>query len=101
MRSISKEDHANEISRRGRHTRWQRNWSSDVCSSDLSRLSKRSPPPTARAATGRARSAAETTTNRSAPNRVVARRSEERRVGKEGSLEGSSFTITEEEKRMK
>src|SRR5439155_18669442 len=64
------------FSSRRRHTRWPRDWSSDVCSSDLLRLrlpgqQRRPPPQLLRARTG------------SRQRRSPLRRSEERRVGKE------------------
>src|SRR5207253_5450210 len=81
------------FSSRRRHTRWPRDWSSDVCSSDLSRRSARSAPACARrasssrrsrpsASTGStARCATPSATRCASPSRPT--RSEERRVGKE------------------
>src|SRR5690625_7792981 len=60
------------FSSRRRHTRWPRDWSSDVCSSDL----------TERATTRTIRSPRKPSTPRYA-RRTHACRSEERRVGKE------------------
>src|SRR6266511_811216 len=53
-----------------RHTRFSRDWSSDVCSSDLASASSRGRSPTSRVAPRR-------------DSRAVKPRSEERRVGKE------------------
>src|SRR5439155_1841955 len=72
------------FSSRRRHTRWPRDWSSDVCSSDLER---------ARLVHGEVRSLAARPFVEAAlalgvpPNRVL--RSEERRVGKECRSRGS------------
>src|SRR5690606_40959894 len=61
------------FSSRRRHTRFSRDWSSDVCSSDL-------------ACTARCRPAASTFHSSGRPaRRTPGNRSEERRVGKEGS----------------
>src|SRR6266704_4411854 len=63
------------FSSRRRHTRSKRDWSSDVCSSDLSRAPRRS---------SKARRGISRRATRSAPSPRGARdRSEERRVGKE------------------
>src|SRR5690625_7875121 len=59
------------FSSRRRHTRWPRDWSSDVCSSDLTKANKPTRP---------APTTASTVWNR------CSGRSEERRVGKEGSV---------------
>src|SRR5690606_40874049 len=64
------------FSSRRRHTRFSRDWSSDVCSSDLPGVSKG----------GRGLSACERSPGGAAPNRRrrgCGARSEERRVGKE------------------
>src|SRR5690625_7505086 len=71
------------FSSRRRHTRWPRDWSSDVCSSDLD--SHRRPPhsPPGRGAAGGPR-----------PGRGSGgRRSEERRVGKERRMRGVKMQI--------
>src|SRR5690606_39501915 len=83
------------FSSRRRHTRFSRDWSSDVCSSDLSWSGRAAPTsPTAR---HRLASPPRTATTRSAPrsgrgcsaDRLL--RSEERRVGKEGRSRGSPW----------
>src|SRR5690625_7208081 len=65
-----------------RHTRWPRDWSSDVCSSDLSPMMSRTCSRTASRVTPRASRALAPTPSASwiRPSRM---RSEERRVGKE------------------
>src|SRR5690625_7884088 len=79
------------FSSRRRHTRWPRDWSSDVCSSDL--RTRCAPGSTCPAP----RSCGYASTTRSAPCRHGARtastswyatRSEERRVGEEGRWDG-------------
>src|SRR5437868_13080147 len=65
------------FSSRRRHTRSKRDWSSDVCSSDLPASSRRGECPAARFAR------ADTTAARRLTSRAGRRRSEERRVGKE------------------
>src|SRR5437870_9692881 len=65
------------FSSRRRHTRWPRDWSSDVCSSDLSPLSPARPTP------WRCRSASLRSRSRGRRASSVSPRSEERRVGKE------------------
>src|SRR5439155_9976660 len=77
------------FSSRRRHTRWPRDWSSDVCSSDLARSAATSTTrqPTAaatsesarRCLTGRTQALKETWSHYDRP----IHRSEERRVGKE------------------
>src|SRR5690606_41162775 len=85
------------FSSRRRHTRFSRDWSSDVCSSDLfsdSGLGNSTYSYTARVADtggnqGTASSAYTITVATSAPGQtvsIVSARSEERRVGKEGSV---------------
>src|SRR5690606_39716229 len=88
------------VSSRRRHTRFSRDWSSDVCSSDLDRATVLTPDPAARAS--RALAAAEAHDLAGDPDEALrllaatqaapltgaqaARvRSEERRVGKEGA----------------
>src|SRR5207249_6451125 len=70
------------FSSRRRHTRSKRDWSSDVCSSDLATTPTTRPStPTPR---GRSRGAACRRTTSPAPrSSIPTRRSEERRVGKE------------------
>src|SRR6267143_6237951 len=69
------------FSSRRRHTRWNCDWSSDVCSSDLP-PSTRSPPGQPKATGGLPRSSKNAS---AAPSwKRSWRRSEERRVGKEG-----------------
>src|SRR5690625_6423535 len=63
------------FSSRRRHTRWPRDWSSDVCSSDLSRRAR-----------DRCRQVGRPQQYRS---RAPPNRSEERRVGKEGRHEST------------
>src|SRR5439155_11377265 len=69
------------FSSRRRHTRWPRDWSSDVCSSDLLAFDRKEP------ATGRGNQAARgqffEPSLRIYVTPVLQRRSEERRVGKE------------------
>src|SRR5690625_7670387 len=60
------------FSSRRRHTRWPRDWSSDVCSSDLQRHLGTQPGRVLRLSGGR-----------TGPAATGQRRSEERRVGKE------------------
>src|SRR5439155_8628290 len=82
------------FSSRRRHTRWPRDWSSDVCSSDLAAylsLPTRSDPSAAGAASRKPpslRGTASTlarcrTGSRAVPSPTAPHRSEERRVGKE------------------
>src|SRR5437870_6312828 len=66
------------FSSRRRHTRWPRDWSSDVCSSDLAAAP---PPATSRAPASQGTGARSRQTL--PPSWSVAARSEERRVGKE------------------
>src|SRR5439155_6775235 len=69
------------FSSRRRHTRWPRDWSSDVCSSDLY-----SPSPPITTATVRESGCIRSAVEREFGRRCVLRsedRSEERRVGKE------------------
>src|SRR5207253_4658101 len=80
------------FSSRRRHTRWPRDWSSDVCSSDLKQASKRAParqgrnPPPLPVHSKPGESPAEhpPPTDEAAPGR-----SEERRVGKEWKVGGA------------
>src|SRR5438876_11762371 len=81
------------FSSRRRHTRWTGDWSSDVCSSDLSRPStaqctNTSPPPRSRkASTSAARCG------------IQSPRSEERRVGKSVDLGGRRIIKKKKKKR--
>src|SRR5439155_2682194 len=77
------------FSSRRRHTRWPRDWSSDVCSSDLEELLRRTPSRLGRVlftSTGTEAVEAALKLGRAATKRprVLSARSEERRVGKEG-----------------
>src|SRR5690606_40660825 len=95
------------FSSRRRHTRFSRDWSSDVCSSDLStqKQNRRWPLPLAQRATCKA---AHSKKPASSSNRLMmitamkvavafqTMRSEERRVGKECRKCGSSRNQTEE-----
>src|SRR5438067_13919883 len=93
------------FSSRRRHTRSKRDWSSDVCSSDLCAAAR----PTAEAyflnpisvmnATQRFTSAAWNSENASTPSPVGSKRSEERRVGKEWRSRGSACDETRENKK--
>src|SRR5207253_5582815 len=75
------------FSSRRRHTRWPRDWSSDVCSSDLCTVWKPAPcasPHGLRKLKTRARRyGSSQIATRPAAETIVAARSEERRVGKE------------------
>src|SRR5207253_7524315 len=75
------------FSSRRRHTSWPRDWSSDVCSSDLSR---RIPPRTFSSSTSRSRAQA-TTSSDSRAMPPHSPRSEERRVGKEWRCQWAQF----------
>src|SRR5258707_1453969 len=90
------------FSSRRRHTRYWRDWSSDVCSSDLRRFSagwmgssKPSPPRSACSPTLSIRLSALqpslSTTPPRPPRSPRRRRSEERRVGKEGRSRWSPY----------
>src|SRR4030043_1088588 len=70
------------FSSRRRHTRCSRDWSSDVCSSDLRRISSS-------ASAGRRKNNISHSPSR--PARALRRRSEERRVGKECRSRGSPY----------
>src|SRR5688572_33162529 len=72
------------FSSRRRHTRFDCDWSSDVCSSDLTSASRRKPTNCATSA-GASRVRAKTNRHASRTNCTTnsGRRSEERRVGKE------------------
>src|SRR5439155_8438249 len=80
------------FSSRRRHTRWPRDWSSDVCSSDLDEAERRdSDPPVCRGTQARQTGGSESRRSASSRGRASAgatpwrrnTRSEERRVGKE------------------
>src|SRR5439155_5264879 len=73
------------FSSRRRHTRWPRDWSSDVCSSDLWAGWATSPPGTTPAASRRAARASPARSSRTTSAGRTGFRSEERRVGKECS----------------
>src|SRR5690349_25174770 len=74
------------FSSRRRHTRSLRDWSSDVCSSDLEERHPRLPTrPTSSAASCGGRRGCRSSSRRPTP---AARRSEERRVGKSVDLGG-------------
>src|SRR6266508_2590120 len=68
------------FSRRRRHTRWPRDWSSDVCSSDLASVSS-SALWNARTSSGSSRSASDVKPERSAKRTVTCRRSASRLAG--------------------
>src|SRR5207253_8410246 len=82
------------FSSRRRHTRWPRDWSSDVCSSDLSGGRELLAPreifePAAGSNISRgARSSRPPDRPAPWPGRTPSGRSEERRVGKRGSIGG-------------
>src|SRR5690625_5337809 len=63
-----------------RHTRWPRDWSSDVCSSDLEKACRLTP---IWLAASPARPSWSTVSSRSSTSARTRSRSEERRVGKE------------------
>src|SRR5205085_6420457 len=72
------------FSSRRRHTRFDCDWSSDVCSSDLVRLLSQSEPPRGRMASPKSVTIRDQTRNGLPPRpEPMSRRSEERRVGKE------------------
>src|SRR5437868_15342368 len=71
------------FSSRRRHTRSKRDWSSDVCSSDLDRLTGAAAPAPPRRSGGRGRDRAARHRPGRADRSSSAPRSEERRVGKE------------------
>src|SRR5690625_7418873 len=73
------------FSSRRRHTRWPRDWSSDVCSSDLARPRRYRPSEDRRYRRGRA--------SKYSPMP----RSEERRVGKEGGTREGGAHIKQKE----
>src|SRR5439155_6321883 len=74
------------FSSRRRHTRWPRDWSSDVCSSDLGERRVGRDPERAEPACGRADEASDPAAGQ--------HRSEERRVGKECRTRWSSYCYT-------
>src|SRR5438067_13775647 len=79
------------FSSRRRHTRSKRDWSSDVCSSDLARRDRGRARPAAAAADRRRSWRANITAAVNQPTEIrAATRSEERRVGKECRSRGSA-----------
>src|SRR5947209_20630283 len=89
------------FSSRRRHTRYWRDWSSDVCSSDLRRCPKRcGPSATSGTPTKTASSTSTSTRLTPAPALATAAtrtpRSEERRVGKECRTLWSPYHLTKE-----
>src|SRR5699024_11301996 len=76
------------FSSRRRHTRSKRDWSSDVCSSDL-RYGRANPRPEKYVTCPRVSSTASPTTSGSGRHLHPVGRSEERRVGKEGGAGGA------------
>src|SRR5438445_13762516 len=94
------------FSSRRRHTRYWRDWSSDVCSSDLHRGSCPPPGRGSRVGSRRPRSTAHASSTASGPwnGRRTAPsacppRSEERRVGKEGRSRGVAEESKKKERR--
>src|SRR3712207_6897808 len=85
------------FSSRRRHTRYWRDWSSDVCSSDLSPSGRCYPDPQISDEVGERRRAYADATGSSAVMRrnssKRASRSEERRVGKECRSRGSPYHL--------
>src|SRR5207249_7033757 len=95
------------FSSRRRHTRSKRDWSSDVCSSDLATSRRRSlistarssfmwPPTSASTPRAHAPSSAWSITSWARARMIAARRSEERRVGKEGRGGGAADDVEKE-----
>src|SRR5438876_8138267 len=87
------------FSSRRRHTRWTGDWSSDVCSSDLSLFASVASPTTSREALKRAGDVVGEATLANNEGEVLSdqgrleERSEERRVGKKGSGGNSSAAV--------
>src|SRR5690348_18302810 len=88
------------FSSRRRHTRWTGDWSSDVCSSDLTATFTPRTPAEARrralAETLDVRSGATGTSDVRANYRTP--RSEERRVGKESRSRWSAYDVTQQQR---
>src|SRR5690625_7917423 len=77
------------FSSRRRHTRWPRDWSSDVCSSDLPPINIAAPPECIAAAASSLRPPISHGGARMYASRWKDKRSEERRVGKEWRSRGT------------
>src|SRR5690625_7066675 len=84
------------FSSRRRHTRWPRDWSSDVCSSDLPRRPHGLNTDNTTARPNESKDSAGGKNNQvrsAATGESCAKRSEERRVGKESRLRWSAYHI--------
>src|SRR5207253_3275692 len=86
------------FSSRRRHTRWPRDWSSDVCSSDLPACPWAGDwnDPKSRESAGKVRLAMNLAVNKKAIINALWKRSEERRVGKEGRAGVSQLAARKE-----
>src|SRR5690625_7133914 len=92
------------FSSRRRHTRWPRDWSSDVCSSDLVSVPVGAPssltePITSTEPVGIGELPPPAANGVPASLNLLAQRSEERRVGKEGRARGSKETYEKRNKK--